>query len=1068
MDDVAEQHIKWVDLRRFGAALKVVPNSPLRGIPMTCLDVFDEQMFTDALREAFRGPAGGDGEMPGVGGTGWQQAWWSEMDALGFSRAAQRYEVRDANGQRSFRLYSERAAFTLADMQRAVPGLLADDMRELPLAEVVHQSEVSADMAQQWKTFAEDVLAKEAVDVWVPKANPFDVPFKEARPIKDVLSALGKLERNMVLDGSPTTQWFAASLDRANYRENALTVFYADLDAAVAAGQKADEMQKVSLPYALPMWVGRDGRVIALRDIRHAPEALQLTPISVVGAVGPEGLVVGLLRAIPKVSKVYAEELVKWRAWNAGGEALASGDLFASFKRLVEADAALCDRFSAADSAALRWLVDGNIARISGAPAAVKPYSDWTQENLQQLALRASCYLPAVTAGETLVLLSVIDARARALDVQAAKDVAKAALRRVAETVRVRDDVDTTPDVAKVRHEDTGEKIGGARKDYSRRAMIRDDLESMNELERKSLVVKKNVWPSLDYAGMREAGVTPQAAVAIKYLKDTLATEPDRRRNVDDPEGDYIEAIGRVRDAMADVKTLDEFASVCLKLYQLGRGDTNYISGGSPFQIQVGRKVCDLLADSFRDLGYGDSARREPYVASRISYEVRRKVREGAEWKSLIKSKRDKSDEEKEADTELSQQQRELHRPHLESVRRIGGEDWRNGRDIVAQDLVDHFGYRAVEFGNWLPQDERQTVLNMAFASLCDLASALNLPPRAISFDGKLAVAFGSRGRGGRNAALAHFEPARNVINLTRMEGAGSLAHEWLHGLDWHLGGGEKFLTGSGRPRFTDDPMRALVSALVEKPTTMAELEAHAKAEAEKGKRYTESWFSAQSSESRVAISKVFGEMFERAHGVMLDAAIKRLETIRGTPGAVLGFEGAVEYGIRSDLDEQIVDGLRSACESRKGFTKVRKNIEGNVSWMLGHMAVWATVEAAREIGFELGEGFLGRSRAVPTEFKKQALALDETRSSPYWATDLEMFARAGAQYIYYELEAKGIRSDYLVYGADEERYVNHPLGNPNPDREDRLMLAEHFSALIGDYRVRLLRTMESDCDVEP
>jgi hypothetical protein len=47
-----------------------------------------------------------------------------------------------------------------------------------------------------------------------------------------------------------------------------------------------------------------------------------------------------------------------------------------------------------------------------------------------------------------------------------------------------------------------------------------------------------------------------------------------------------------------------------------------------------------------------------------------------------------------------------------------------------------------------------------------------------------LAIAFGSRGKG---AALAHYEPSRKVINLTKLRGAGCLAHELGHAIDNYL-----------------------------------------------------------------------------------------------------------------------------------------------------------------------------------------------------------------------------------------------------------------------------------------
>jgi hypothetical protein len=65
-------------------------------------------------------------------------------------------------------------------------------------------------------------------------------------------------------------------------------------------------------------------------------------------------------------------------------------------------------------------------------------------------------------------------------------------------------------------------------------------------------------------------------------------------------------------------------------------------------------------------------------------------------------------------------------------------------------------------------------------------------------------------------------------------------------------------------------------------------------------------------------------------------------------------------------------------------------------------------------------------------------------------------------------LASKGVRSDYLVYGADEERYLQHPRGNPNPAGIDRLALRELFAAVVEDYRTRFVRQFEVDVEAEP
>lgn len=113
------------------------------------------------------------------------------------------------------------------------------------------------------------------------------------------------------------------------------------------------------------------------------------------------------------------------------------------------------------------------------------------------------------------------------------------------------------------------------------------------------------------------------------------------------------------------------------------------------------------------------------------------------------------------------------------------GKDWRGGKDATPEMFSEAFGFRGVEFGNWVAQGknakERQGMLNQAYDALKDLADLLGIDSRALSLNGGLGLAFGSRGHG---KFAAHFEPDTFVINLTKTRGAGTLAHEWFHALD--------------------------------------------------------------------------------------------------------------------------------------------------------------------------------------------------------------------------------------------------------------------------------------------
>ncbi|HGU4274955.1 TPA: LPD38 domain-containing protein [Escherichia coli] len=134
---------------------------------------------------------------------------------------------------------------------------------------------------------------------------------------------------------------------------------------------------------------------------------------------------------------------------------------------------------------------------------------------------------------------------------------------------------------------------------------------------------------------------------------------------------------------------------------------------------------------------------------------------------------------------------------HVKEMREISREEQRNAtnRDrtgperrkgnVSPEQFSDAFGFRGVQFGNYVEGPRRQADLNRAYDSLHDLAEVLNVLTKALSLNGRLGLAFGARGKG---KAAAHYEPGEVAINLTKGNGPGALAHEWFHSLDNYFG----------------------------------------------------------------------------------------------------------------------------------------------------------------------------------------------------------------------------------------------------------------------------------------
>lgn len=120
-----------------------------------------------------------------------------------------------------------------------------------------------------------------------------------------------------------------------------------------------------------------------------------------------------------------------------------------------------------------------------------------------------------------------------------------------------------------------------------------------------------------------------------------------------------------------------------------------------------------------------------------------------------------------------------------ENIVRVGGPTVPDA--VNGEALQNQFGFRGVQYGNWVDDEHAGLHIKHAWGAMADLADVLGLDPKMIAHEKNLAMAFGARGTGN---ASAHYEPSKKVINLTHTRGDGSLAHEWGHFMDHVLAEG--------------------------------------------------------------------------------------------------------------------------------------------------------------------------------------------------------------------------------------------------------------------------------------
>lgn len=391
---------------------------------------------------------------------------------------------------------------------------------------------------------------------------------------------------------------------------------------------------------------------------------------------------------------------------------------------------------------------------------------------------------------------------------------------------------------------DFGEKIGGARKDTW--AAYRDTVEGETAEEIKALPLSK-AWPAPDYDKLIESGIDRQAVAIARAARDAIPAKPRASYKINGwanavkhmrdmalglldgsvdvnaarramsssnlrhahaimNKAELYQAVGHQR-SLADL----ELSSGSYSLYDgikydppksiwtISRETKSGAFGNWPRTVASGSSKAGVIEEFKRHYDQLTSQESKPKAVSfdiyssdnRRSWIVGKKV--GRNYLPLTEPfekvndarqyRTDNYDElvsKLEKAKEIPRERRDINLPRV-------GEDMRGAADVSPELFGKAFGFRGVEFGNWVEQGRRQQDLNNAYDALMDMAAVLGISPKALSLNGELGLAFGARGSGGVNSAAAHYEPGKVVINLTKMNGAGSLGHEWWHALDGYF-----------------------------------------------------------------------------------------------------------------------------------------------------------------------------------------------------------------------------------------------------------------------------------------
>lgn len=602
--------------------------------------------------------------------------------------------------------------------------------------------------------------------------------------------------------------------------------------------------------------------------------------------------------------------------------------------------------------------------------------------------------------------------------------------------------------------DDFGEKIGGARKDTWQKVGLRTtNLVVMNGRELETHVKKENVWKRPDYVKAVADGGDRGLLYAQNELYKSLNAKPVVSRDiVKDTESAafrqamevYVYEVGEIQklaESVTSAEDLDKIKSWLIEQgyvkerenvsYGLKLTDKYYFSPafrGSNLlgTINALKKSFDALSETALLEGFGvEKSEKLPkgYTIRRIdsfwdNSGVKYVILKGGRYVSnYFASYEDALAYGKEKfgtaeNAPVSKDGKKRYVPEqLKDVHR-NGLDYRKGKEATGDDFLRDFGIKGGEFGNWLSEADRTTSLNYGYDAFCDLADALDIELTDISLNGTLSIGFGSRGQG-LSGAAAHYEPARKVINLTKMNGAGSLAHEWWHAIEDYTSGdthqSDMASDFSKMPEKTKQAGKELLNAINYKNTVVGldEINENRAKSFERSQRILTHYFDTNFkifSEDLTAEQRANEAKMYRYKRTPTDADIAEYKELRER-----AFKG--EAGIANKVyyggGQTVVDDLNALLKDVKG-RGIQKEDRQSIANLIENLASFS--EKATET----------QTKRIKTKFHEDAIAISQNyaKDGGYWDSNCEMLARAFASYI---ADKTGQANGYLsghAYGA--------------------------------------------------
>jgi hypothetical protein len=334
--------------------------------------------------------------------------------------------------------------------------------------------------------------------------------------------------------------------------------------------------------------------------------------------------------------------------------------------------------------------------------------------------------------------------------------------------------------------------------------------------------------------------------------------------------------------------------------------------------------------------------------------------------------------------------------------------------EVSEKVLVDKFGYKAVNYGNYVDDKWSKQHTKFYLQAMSDLGEIFNINIKELNELGGLGIVFGGKGQAGH---LAAYYPQTKDINLTKSNGDGSVGHEYGHYfdnliVDLDKKKAEPLLATENLERIENYEVRLAFSNIVDffkkgNPLYTPKMKVR---------------FFAQPSDSAPTIPYIKDRRWER----------KPIE-----------FKPTIEETLEQCNELLIFD---------ENLYQTQVKVIGYIisHFDLSEYEVEITLKTS--MFFQKSRfNFFTYCFKQPAKNNPNRIEIVKAGSSrtPYWTSNVELFARAWETILLKKILEKNRRSDYLVSGIDLTDLNVEGFQNPYPSGSELDYLETLYDKLI-------------------